>query len=75
MPPLAGDEFSMPAQERVGCDDGGQLVDGLAAQSLALEGQASALVIFRENASLGELFFSTLDSQSTDTRSLLAGVC
>ena len=56
MIPLPGDEFSMPSQERVRCDDRGQLVEGFAAERLALESQASALVIVQEDSALTELF-------------------
>ena len=65
----------MPAQESVGSDDRGQLVEGFAAQRLALEGQASALVIIQENATLAELFSQHLIlSQQILDRVLLMSV-
>ena len=75
MIPLAGDEFSMPAQERVRSDDRGQFVEGFAAERLALEGQAAALVIVQENATLAEFFSQHLIlSQQILDRVLLVSV-
>ena len=65
----------MPAQERVRSDDRGQFVEGFAAERLALEGQAAALVIVQENATLAELLSQHLIlSQQILDRVLLVSV-
>ena len=46
----------MPAQKRVGPDDLGQFAEAFSAQHLALDGQASTLVVVEQNAALAELF-------------------
>ena len=56
MIPLASDEFSVPAQERIGPDDSGQFVESFATEDLTLKGQTSTLVVVEQNPTLAELF-------------------
>ena len=53
----------MPAQKRVGPDDLGQFAEAFSAQHLALDGQASTLVVVEQNAALAELFSEYLPRQ------------
>ena len=65
----------MPAQERIGCDDRGQPVEGLAAEHFALESQAAELVIVQQDSTLTELFSQYLIlSQQILDRVLLVSV-
>ncbi len=57
--PFASDELTMPSEYGVGCDDGGDLLQGLAGEHLTF-GQASTLIIDEQNATLAELFFEYL---------------
>ncbi len=65
----------MPAQKRVGPDDLGQFAEAFSAQHLALDGQASTLVVVEQNAALAELFSEYLIlSQKILDRVLLVSV-
>ncbi len=75
MIPLASDELSVPAQERVGRDDPGQFVETLAAEHLAFDGQASTLIVVEQNPTLAELFSQHLIlSQQILDRVLLVSI-
>ena len=52
---LLGDELSVPAKDRVGRDDAGDLPKGLSADGLALHHEASALVVGEAKAASSEL--------------------
>ncbi len=56
MIPLACDEFSVPAQERIGPDNSGQFVESFATEDLAFDGQASTLVVVEQDSTLAEVF-------------------
>lgn len=47
--PLLRHELAMPAEDRVGRDDGGQLSQCFAAERLAFDGQSAALVIRQQD--------------------------
>ncbi len=65
----------MPAQKRVGPDDLGQFAEAFSAQHLALDGQASTLVVVEQNAALAERFSEYLIlSQKILDRVLLVSV-
>ncbi len=51
----------MPAEDRVGRHDRGQLHQSLAAQSLAFNGQNPQLVVCQQDAFLAQLFEQGLD--------------
>ena len=52
---LLGDEMSVPAKDRVGRDDAGDLPKGLSADGLALDREASAQVVSEAKAASSEL--------------------
>jgi hypothetical protein len=53
--PVSGDELAMPAEDGIWSDDGGKLVEQLAAEDLALDGEPTALAIVEEYSFLSEL--------------------
>ncbi len=53
--PVCGHEFSMPAKDGFGSHDGGKLVEHLAAEDLAFDGQPASLAVVEEYAFLSEL--------------------
>ena len=53
--PVPGNEFAMPAEDRIRSHDGGQLLEHLAPEDLAFDGQAPALVVVKEDSLLPEL--------------------
>ena len=53
--PVCGLEFSMPAKDGFGSHDGGKLVEHLAAEDLAFDGEPASLVVVEENSFLSEL--------------------
>jgi hypothetical protein len=52
---LAGDQLAVPAQDRVGCDQAGELAEPATADDPALDGQASPLVVGEAQAPSAEL--------------------
>src|SRR5271166_5290274 len=58
--PFFGDQLAMPAQDRVGRNQGGNLLECLAAQHLASDGESPTLVIVEHDAFLAELFLQDL---------------
>jgi len=52
---VPGNEFAMPAEDRIRSHDGGQLLEHLAPEDLAFDGQAPALVVVKEDSLLPEL--------------------
>ena len=48
--PVPGNEFPLPAEDRIRSDDGGQLLEHLAPEDLAFDGQAPALVVVKEDS-------------------------
>ena len=53
--PVPGNEFAMPAEDRIRSHDGGQLLEHLAPEDLAFDGQAPALVVVKQDSLLPEL--------------------
>ena len=53
--PVSGDELAMPAEDGIRSDDGGKLVEQLAAEDLAFDGEPTALAIVEEYSFLSEL--------------------
>ena len=47
----------MPAEDRFGSHDGGKLVEHLAPEDPALDGQAPALIVVKEDSPLPELLY------------------
>ena len=45
--PVSGDELAMPAEDGIWSDDGGKLVEQLAAEDLAFDGEPTSLAIVR----------------------------
>ncbi len=75
MIPLACDEFSVPAQERIGPDNSGQFVESFATEDLTLNGQTSTLVVIEQDSTLAEVFSQHLVlSQQILDRVLLVSV-
>jgi hypothetical protein len=52
---VPGDEFPMPAEDCIRSHDADQLLEHLAPEDLAFDGQAPALIIVREDSLLPEL--------------------
>jgi len=61
----------MPSEYGIGCDDGGDLLQGLAGEHLTFDGQPSTLIIVEQNATLAELFFEHLILSSQILKYLL----
>ena len=59
--PLLGDQLSMPTQQRVRSDDGGQFHQGLSPQSFGFDGQYTALVVSEEDPLFALRFQQGLD--------------
>ena len=55
MVPMPGDQLAMPPKNRIRSHDGGQLLEHLAPEDLAFDGQAPALVVVKEDSPLPEL--------------------
>jgi len=53
--PVPGNEFTMPAEDRIRSHYGGQLLEHLAPEDLAFDGQAPTLVVVKEESPLPEL--------------------
>ena len=53
--PVSGDELAMPAEDRIRSHDGGKLVEHLAAEDLAFDGEPTSLVIVEQYAFPSEL--------------------
>ncbi len=75
MIPLACDEFSVLAQERIGPDDSGQSAESFATEDPTLNGQTSTLVVIEQDSTLAEVFSQHLIlSQQILDRVLLVSV-
>ncbi len=53
--PVSGDELAMPAEDGIRSDNGGKLVEHLAAEDLAFDGEPTSLAIVEEYSFLSEL--------------------
>jgi hypothetical protein len=60
MVPLLGDKQAVPAQDGIRRHQGADLGEKLAAKDLGFDGQASALIVVQEDASLAELLAEDL---------------
>ena len=58
--PLPGNQFSVPAEQSVRGDDGGDFLKRLTAKDLAFDGKASSLVIVEENTFFAQLLLEDL---------------
>ena len=59
--PLLGDQFPVPAENRIWCHNGCQFQQGFATESLSFDGQESPLVVGQDYAPLPLLFEERLD--------------
>ena len=69
--PFLGHELSMPAQDRIGCDDGGQFHQGFSAQCLGFDGQESALIVGQQKPLLPLCFQQSFNLQLVELDDLL----
>ena len=60
LPEARGHKFSMPTQDGFGSHDGGKLVEHLAAEDLAFDGEPASLAVVEEYSFLSELFLEYL---------------
>ena len=58
---LLRDQFAMPPQNRVWCDNGGQFQQRLAANVMSLHGEQSTLIVIQQQSLLSELLEQCFD--------------